>query len=158
MKGLPSVRDVAFSCVTFAFSCHIERAPHMPNRLQKKKNDYQTPRRRVGKIHAEVQPSDVNETEGYRKQGRPTKRWDDDVHFMPTQSSQRQPQSHKRHDLAHRGTIRDSMESDSVSSRLKQPTTPVTPIVSTTEAKPTPAVQTTHTHASLLILSQRIEY
>ena len=66
--------------------------------------------------------------------------------FMPTQSSQRQPQSHKRHDLAHRGTIRDSMESDSVSSRLKQPTTPVTPIVSTTEAKPTPAVQTnTHT-------------
>ena len=62
---------------------HVTSNVHLtcPIVSKKKKNDYQTPRRRVGKIHAEVQPSDVNETEGYRKQGRPTKRWDDDVNL-----------------------------------------------------------------------------
>ena len=64
MKGLTSIRDVAFSCVTFAFSCHIALAHHMANCLPKKKNAELEPKHQMYKGRAVLRGDIVKDDSG----------------------------------------------------------------------------------------------
>ena len=63
------------------------------------------------KVISKWSPAISAKQKGYRKQGRPAKRWEDDItlHLLPTKIHTDKKRSHERHDLAHRGTGRLEM-------------------------------------------------
>ena len=86
--------------------------------LKASKNDCQTLRRPLDKTHLQMEPNDVTPTDkGSRKQGRPPKRWEDDINLYVTP--------------ARDGLKWDALESDFLSIRLKRPKKPTSPIVTT---------------------------
>ena len=151
----------------FSSAVHSNTRPH--NGTQFAEGDIT---RDVGQTSSPTE-TQTNQQKGYRKQVRPTKRWEDDINLYLQATKAHRDNNDLTNDTtwlvtAQDGLKWDSMERYFVSSRLEQPIRPTTPIDTTTTAKTT----TTTTHATkgddhdeggadddytLLILSHLIE-
>ena len=76
---------------------------------------------------------------------RPAKRWEDDINANPQPARTNRDNTDFTIDTTWLTGTGDPLGSQFVSSRLKQPTRPTTPINTTTTTKPTTHEHTTHT-------------
>ena len=104
---------------------------------------------RLTKPVSKWNPAVSTKQKWYQKQGRPAKTWDDDlnIYLQPTRSNR---DNHFTSDMtwlttAEDGSKCDALESDFISSRLKQPTRPTTTFTTTTTTQPKTHDQTTST-------------
>ena len=94
-----------------------------PDLLEAGKDDCQTSRWTT--LVSNWNPATSTKQKGYRKQGRPAKRWEDDlnINLQPDRSTS----DWTWLTIAEGRSTWDAMESDFVSSKLKQPARPTTP-------------------------------
>ena len=112
--------------------------------LEAIKNDCRTPRRSLDKTHLQMESIVIKQAERV-SEARKTSQEIDDINLIHTTKVHRDDNNTIWVATVQDGLIWDSMEGDFVSSRLRQPTRPTTPIVTTVTAKPTADRQTTNT-------------
>ena len=100
-------------------------APTEQEKVEKSKTCCQAPRRTLDKTHLQLEPSDINQAEKVQE-ARKTRQEMERCHQRILTINQNQQRQQRSHDetiwltTAQGGSKRDSMESDSVSSRLDQ--------------------------------------